>query len=779
MIMQTVRLVLRPVNSIGSFRAVLNGVLVLALLVQLMAPGIAATNATTLNLTLNPHRNIFTQLYESSLREEPRVRKNLNHLPLNFTVNQGQTDARVKFTARGRGYSLFLTEKEAVLSLQRANSLGSTALRMRLLQANDNPEISGLDQLPIVSNYYLGQDPSQYRENVPHFAKVKYAQVYPGIDLVYYGKQTELEYDFIVAPGANPNVIQMRYSGARQLSLADNGDLIIKTKGGELRQHKPILYQTINGARQEVTGQFVVRQNQVSFAVGAYDTSKELVIDPTLTYSTYLGGFEGDEKAYGIAVPTGCVGACDSYITGEVASLTFPDTNIATGSAGGKDVFVAKMDATGTGVAFMTFIGGTGDDLGKAIKVNAAGQSYVVGQMGSNFVVPGGVTGYVTADPSANNSDGFVARLGAGGNLVNFTYLGGNSHDQVNAVAFNDLNTNVCVTGQTYSSNFPVTGGVHDATWNGGYDVFVSRLNASLGALNYSTFIGGGNMDYGNGIDVLNGLIYVAGNTQSSNFPTTATGFDRTLETAPAVDAFVAKLDPSLPTATELQYSTFLGGKGREYAYGIAVDKAAGPNQGQFYITGRCHAAGASLGTYTQTSTGFPVSSGAIQATQGGYGDVFVTRFNTSGGIVYSTLLGGSDADTAWGIQIIGTTVYIVGETDSSNAGNPFPTTGDRLQDDQPGTDAFVVRIDTTLAGAAGLVFSTYFGGGDLDALDSTDSARGIALAGAEAYIAGFTNSFSTASGGSFPILPAIPYQENLAGGNLGATDCFVTRITP
>ncbi len=786
MTMQTLRVLLRPVNSVCQFRSVLSGALVLALMAQMMAPGIASTNGSSFDFNLKTNSNVFTKFFESSLTNESRVRKNLNQMPMNFTLNQGQNDSRVKFTARGRGYSLFLTSTEAVLSLQRANSLGSTALRMRLFQANDNPAISGLDPLPMVSNYYLGNDPSKFRENVPHFAKVKYAQVYPGIDVVYYGKQQELEYDFIVAPGADPNMIQMKFVGARKLSLADNGDLVINTKGGEVRQHKPIIYQISDGVRQEIAGHFVIEQNRVRFAVATYDETKELVIDPTLTYSTYLGGFEGDEKAYAVAVKSGCTGACDSYITGEAASLTFPDTNLGSTWAGGKDVFIAKMDATGTGVdamnnplVFFTFLGGAADDQGRGIKANAAGQTYVVGLMGSNFVVPGGVTGAVTADPAANNADAFVARLGATGNLLNFTYLGGSGYDQANAIAFNDANTNVCVTGQTYSPNFPITGGVHDNSHNNGYDAFVSRLTANLGTLNYSTFLGGGNMDYGNAIDVFNGLIYVAGNTQSSNFPTTTNGFDRAITGPAPVDAFVAKLDPALPTATELQYSTYLGGNGREYGYGIAVDKAAGPNQGQFYITGRSHAAGANLAGYTNGTLGFPISTSAIQGIQGGYGDVFVTRFNTSGGIVYSTFFGGSDADTAWGIQISGTTVYIVGETDSSNAGNPFPTTGNRFQDDQPGTDAFVARIDTSLAGAAGLVFSTYFGGGDLDSLDSTDSARAIALAGTEAYVAGFTNSVSTASGGSFPILPAIPYQENLASGNLGATDCFVTRLTP
>ena len=770
MTMQTLRSLRSPVNSICQARSVLSGALVLAFLVQLIAPGLAAAKAPSLDFTLHPTTNVFTKFFESSLTDEPRVRKNLNQMPMNFTLNQGQTDARVKFTARGRGYSLFLTPTEAVLSLQRANSLGSTALRMRLLQANDNPAISGLDPLPLVSNYYLGNDPSKYQENVPHFAKVKYAQVYSGIDVVYYGNQNELEYDFVVAPGADPNVIQMNFLGAMKLRVADNGDLVIHTKGGELRQHKPIIYQTNNGVRKDIAGHFVVNRNQVSFAVGAYDTTKELVIDPTLTYSTYLGGFEGDEKAYSVAVPTGCTGGCDSYITGEIASLTFPDTNISGGSAGGKDVFVAKMNPAGTSVAFLTFIGGTGNEHGRGIKADATGNSYLVGVMGSNFVVPGGVTGYQTGDPAANNDDGFVAKLSPTGALVNFTYLGGSGFDQTNGLVLDG--TNVCVTGQTYSPNFP-TLGAYDSTFNNGFDAFVTKLPNNLGALSYSTFLGGGNMDYGNGIDARGGLLYVVGNTQSSNFPTTANGFDRTITGPAPVDAFVARIDPAAG-AGGLQYSTYLGGNGREYGYGIAVNQTSG----QFFITGRSHAAGASLTGYTGTSLGFPVSSSAIQSAQGGYGDVFVTRFNVNGGVVYSTLLGGSDADTAYGIEVNGATVYIVGETDSSNAGNPFPTTGDRFQDDQPGTDAFVARINTNLAGAAGLVFSTYFGGGDIDHLDSVDSARGIAMAGAQAYIAGFTNSYSTASGGTFPIKPAVPYQEDKIGV-LGDFDCFVTRLTP
>ncbi len=541
--MQTLRVLLGSVNSRSCARAALSVIIALALFGQAVTPQFlparfAPRTVQAASFDLNQKNAYLANLLPETPGAKPQVGEALKKMPMNFTLNEGQTDARVKFMARGRGYGLFLTPTEAVMALNKAHSKRATALRMQLLQANPNPEITGLDKLPTVSNYYVGNDPKQYREAVPHFAKVKYTQMYPGIDVVYYGNQQQLEYDFIVAPGADPNVIKMKFAGARKLRVADNGDLVISIKGGELRHHKPIIYQTLNGAREEIAGHFVIaNRNQVSFALGEYDTTKELVIDPTLTYSTYLGGFEGDEKAYAVAVNSTCTGACESYITGSVTSLTFPDTNIPpalpdipSGSTGGTDIFVAKLNATGTILDWYTFIGGTGEEHGRGIKVNTAGQSYVVGIMGSNYMVPAGVTG-LTTDPAPNNEDAFVARLNANGKLVNFTYLGGAGYDQANAIAFNDQNAQVCITGQTYktataATDFPTTPGAYDRSHNGAYDVFVSRLSANLGTLNYSTFIGGFNMDYGNGIDVYQGIMYVVGNTQSAstvpalNFPT-------------------------------------------------------------------------------------------------------------------------------------------------------------------------------------------------------------------------------------------------------------------
>ena len=767
MTMQTLRVLGRRVNATCVFRLNLSVVMVLALVLQSVAPGIAATNVFWPDFRLDPDSNAVTRFFESRLTDEARARQQLNQMPLNFTRNQGQTDARVKFTARGRGYSLFLTPTEAVFSLQRANSLGSTALRMRLLQANDNPAISGLDQLPMVSNYYLGDDPSQFRANVPHFAKVQYAQVYPGIDLVYYGQQQELEYDFIVAPGADPSVIQMKFVGARKLRLADNGDLVISTNGGELRQHKPILYQMHNGVREEVAGHFIVKGNRVRFAVGRYDRTKELVIDPTLVYSTYLGGFEGDEKAHSVAVLAGCTGACHAYITGEVSSLTFPDTTIPVRAARDKDVLVAKINPNGRGATVLTFLGGSGDDHGRGIKVDSSGNIYVVGVMGSNYS-PGGATGFVTADPAPNNDDGFIAKLDPVGTLMHFTYLGGSGQDQVNAIVLDGAD--VCVTGQTFSPNFPTQNAY--ATHNQLFDAFVAKLPGDLSALTYSTCIGGYNNDHGNAIDVYGGVIYVAGDTQSSDFPT-MNAFDRFIAGTAPVDAFVVRINPTALGAASLVYSTFLGGNGREYAYGIVVNQS----NGQSYVTGRSHAARENLAGYRKNSleAGFPITPDAYQFEQGGYGDVFVTRFNTAGtNLLYSTFLGGAEADTAYSIALNGATVYLVGETASSN----FPTVAP-LQGNQPGTDAFVVRLNTNTAGVPGLIFSTYFGGGKWNMFDSTDSARGIVLAGAQMYIAGFTNSTSEALGGTFKIAPAVPYQENLAGSSLRGTDCFIIRLAP
>ena len=614
----------------------------------------------------------------------PEAQPTLSQMPLSFERNDGQTDARVQFTARGQGYQLFLTPPEAILGL------GKTALRMKLVGANAAPKIAGEDQLTTVSNYYLGNDPSKFRTGVPHFAKVKYDDVYPGIDLVYYGKDQQMEYDFIVAPNVDPNVIKMNFSGANSLALDANGDLLIATKGGVLRQHKPVLYQVINGTRQTVAGSFVIHQNQVRFAIGDYDRTHELVIDPTLNYSTYLGGYEGDEKGYAIALD----GSSNAFLTGEVGSASFPDVGITGSSSGGQDIFVAKLNSGGTGVSFYTFIGGSGDESGQGIALDSSGNVFVAGAFGTTSFAPG-VSGYVTSDPSTTTDDAFVLKLNSSGALQNFTYLGGNGLDKANGIAV-DSSSNVFVVGQTASSNFP-TASAYDSTSNGQADVFVAKLNSSLGTLSYSTYIGGSNNDYGTALALQSSYIYLTGYTQSSGFPTNS-AFDNTITGSAPVDAIVVKLDPSAGTSG-LTYSTFLGGNGREEGRGIAVNSS-----GEAFVTGRAHSAGQDISDtgdpnypYTASSTTFPLTSSAYQETQAGGGDVFVTRLNSSGnGLTYSTLLGGGDADTGYAIALDGNVAYVTGETDSGTCSGctAFPTKNNSgLQNDQTGTDAFVSRL--------------------------------------------------------------------------------------
>ena len=293
------------------------------------------------------HGNKFLVVYHVQIsRNRLTSQKTLNARPMSFVANDGQDDSHVKFTSRGRGYNLFLTADEAVMTLQKS-AKQSSVLRMKLLGANEAPEISGESLMPMVTNDYTGKDSSTHRANIANYAKVKYSQVYPGIDAVYYGNQQQLEYDFIVAPQSDPNLIRMQFTGATKLRLADNGDLMITTDGGELRHHAPVIYQNVNGDRQTVKGSFVLKGNEVSFAVENYDHAKELIIDPTLNYSTYVGGYNGDEKAYSIAVANcGGTAICDAYITGEISSTQFPDTTIST-APHDQNVFVAKLSSDG------------------------------------------------------------------------------------------------------------------------------------------------------------------------------------------------------------------------------------------------------------------------------------------------------------------------------------------------------------------------------------------------------------------------------------------------
>jgi beta-propeller repeat-containing protein/HYR domain-containing protein len=686
-----------------------------------------------------------------------KVQEAYGKLPLHFEANQGQTASQVKFLSRGSGYTLFLTPTEAVLGLKQAKGKDSlratrhalreydlTVLRMKIEGANPSPRASGLDPLPGIVNYFLGNDPAKWRTNVPTYARVGYQDIYPGIDLVFYGNQRQLEYDFVVRPGADPSSITLNFQGADRVEVDAQGDLVLYTAAGTIRQRKPLIYQEVDGVRTEVQGGYVLRdRHRVTFQVAAYDISQPLVIDPVL-FSTYLGG-SGFDEGFGIAVDAGG----NAYVTGFTGSTNFPTTEGAfdTGFNGSfDDVFVTKLNPAGTALVYSTFLGGNGFDEGYGIAVDTGGNAYVTGLTGStNFPTTAGA--FQTT--LGGGVDAFVTKLApTGAALVYSTYLGGSGFDEARGIAA-DASGNAYVTGQSNSNDFPTTAGAFQTTL-GGVDavVIVAKLNpAGAGAadLVYSTYLGGSGFGKGRGIAVdAGGNVYVTGQNFSSDFPTTAGAFQTTF--GGSGEAFVAKLNPAGAGAADLLYSTYLGGSGFDEGFGIAVDTIPTPN---VYVTG-----------FTSSSD-FPTTVGTFDTTLGGEQDAFVTKLNPAGtgtaDLVYATYLGGSENDESRGIAVDADgNAYVTGGTFSSD----FPVTNSAFDTTLGGfEDAFVTKLNPT---GATLVYATYLGGSD------NDESRGIAVdAGGNAYVTGgtFSSDFPTAEGA---------LQTTLGG----VEDAFVAKIT-
>jgi hypothetical protein len=648
-------------------------------------------------------------------------------LPLHFEHNQGQIDSSVRFLARGSGYSLFLTPDEAVLTLKNRRVSDAAVVRMTLPGGTPAPAVTGRDQFPGKVNYFVGHDPAQWRTNIPTYARVHYRDVYPGIDLAYYGNQGRLEFDFLVAPGADPGRIRMSFEGARDIRIDPDGDLILPVPGGDLRQHAPVVYQDAPGARRQIAARYVMTgEREVGFELGLYDQALPLVIDPILTYGTYLGG-DGVDEGTDIAVDAdGSV-----YVTGQTGSTNFPATALAfdTDANGGTDVFVTKLDATGSTLIYSSYLGGTANDVGNGIAVDEAGSAYVTGVTFSfDFPLAGAF------DAIRDAQEAFVTKLApSGSSLVYSSYLGGSGADTANDIAV-DAGLSAYITGQTFSGDFPLRG--FDTSLGGANDAFVTKLNRAGSGIEYSTYLGGGGTEIGRGIAVdAHFSAHVTGQTLSSDFPTTVDAFDTTL--AGGRDAFVTKLDPAGAT---LVYSTYLGGTSIEDGNDIALDGA-----GNAHVTGQ-----------TSSGTGFPVTPGAVQPQHGGGADAFVTTLDVQGGLLSSTYLGRTGTDNGIAIAVDrGGNASVTGETSSNN----FPVTADAVDRTYDGAvDAFV----TTLGRAAGsFLFSTYLGG------RGRDAGNGIALdAAGSLYVTGFTAS------ADFPV-DAAAFDTALEGSQ----DAFVVKI--
>ncbi len=638
---------------------------------------------------------------------------------LAFEPNQGQADPQVRYLARGPGYSLLLTSHEAVLARP------GSPLRLRFAGANPAPRTAPLDPLAAYSQYYLGS----FHARVPRYGRVRYEQIYPGVDVIYYSRRGNLEYDLALAPGADPSRIRLEFDGARRIRLSADGDLLVETPGGVVRQHRPAVSQD----GRPIAGEYaLLGKRQVGFRLGAYDRSRPLLIDPILRFASLLGGAE-DDSAAGVALDPGG----NVYIVGTTTSTNFPlfPPNQPR-PRGGKEIFVTKLNAAGGGIAFSTYLGGSGDDVAAGAAVDPSGSLYLIGTTNSsNF--PGAGSGL------RGGSDALVARVDPSGALISASYLGGDGHDTGAAIAIDSAGS-AYVTGTTNSSNFPTSSGAFKTFTNGQADVFVAKLGGSSGSLSYSTYLGGNDSDQGFGIAVdASGSAYVTGVTNSPNFPVVGAhqatcAPSLTPFTSPCADAFVTRLNPN---GTGLLFSTFLGGRGSDLGRVVAVDPA-----GNAYVAG------------VTNSTNFPLQ-GPLQSTfLLGPQDLFLAKFSPTGALAYSTYLGGSGDDFPGGIAADAAgNAWVTGFTSSPNfpTVNPLPGRGTCPS---PCADIFVTEMNPS---GSALLFSTFLGG------SGTDRANAIALDSlGAAYVVGETNS------PNFPVTTGA-FQVNPGG----RTDAFLVRI--
>jgi uncharacterized protein (TIGR03437 family) len=657
-------------------------------------------------------------------------------MPLVFEPNRGQAAPDVRYLAHGNGFMLFLTDTEAVLKAG-----GNDPVRMRLAGANLRQPAQGLEATGGVSNYLVGNDKSLWRTNIPQYRSVRYRNVYDGVDELFYGDRGQLEYDLSVAPGADPSHILMEYDGARSIRVNDVGDLVLETDTGDLRIRRPLVYQTDrSGNRSVIEARFrLAGPKRASFLLARYDRKRPLIIDPTVTFSTYLGGSFSD-TASAIAVDS----SGNTYVTGHAGSRDFPTKNPlqpSNNGSGSADAFITKINPAGTALIYSTYLGGSVGAQTNAIAVDTAGDVYVAGVTTSqdfptqNAIQPSAKTGRGTA---------FLSKLNPSGSAFVFsTYFGGSGSDNALGLAL-DSAGNVYLCGVTRSSDFPVKNGFQ-STYKGTNGLstngFVSKVSADGSTLVYSSYIGGSGYDGGGGgTDTANaiavdgaGNAYLAGHAVSVNFPVlsplqplspnqTKSGVVRT--------GFVAKVAPT----GSLVYSTFLGGSSVDSANGIAVDSAA-----DVFVTG------------TTQSGDFPLKNALYSAT-GVSPNVFVTKINPAGSaLLFSTYLAGQ-AGSAIALDISGN-AYVAGYTTNIKfpVQNPVQTVF---------TGQGAGFVSALLADGSALIYSTFVGGGG-------DSVAALAVDTAgNAYAAGDANNTQ---------LPAFPgaFQTKLNG----TTNAFVLKL--
>ena len=708
---------------------------------------------------------------ETVSADAAEFRKNdYGKMPVLFEQNQGQTGKATKFVSRQSGYTLFLTETEAVFQLRISDSgfrnekenpktkrekTKTDVLKMKFAGANPKPQIEGEAEAVTKTNYYIGKNRF---ENVSNYRRVNYRNLYDGIDAVFYGNaKNQLEYDFNVAPNADPNKIRLNFDGAQNLSIDAGGNLVIKTENAELVQQKPFAYQIIGGEKRAVEVKYFINEkseirnpkSEIGFALGAYDRNLPLVIDPVLDYLTYLGGSAVD-RADSIKVDA----AGNAYIVGATSSLDFPTPNSR--NNGTFAVFVSKIDPDGANVLYTTFLDGDDEDgiaiafdIGfrkNDIAIDASGNAYIAGLTASRDF-PVTANAYQTVLQCERSfgfciitEEAFVTKLNAQGAIVYSTFLGGKQHDFASGIAV-DSSGRAYVTGTTASGlTFPTKNayqgtGIFASATN---DAFLTVFNAAGSDIIYSTGLGGNEDDFAFDIalDAANNA-YITGETDSSNLPTKNAA---QAAKSSGFDAFVAKFNPFQSGEASLVYSTFLGGGGTDKGLGIAV---AGSTTTVTGVTG---------------STNFPLLNAFDTTNQ--VNEAFITQYNSSGTMLNSTFLGGADQDEGTDVAPgSGGTIFVTGSTLSSNfpLALPFQSTlrGQR--------DAFVVKVRFGTNNNPGVSSASYLGG------VGSDQGRGIAVRGNFIFLVGSTASNNLLTTGGV-IKPT-------SGANATNTDGFVAKI--
>jgi len=674
------------------------------------------------------------------------ARAALARLPLRFEANQGQFDPTVRYAARTSAYSLALTANGASFLFP-----GSPRISLSLPGSAASPAIVAQEPIPARTEYMVGRR-QNWHTGIASYSRIRYSSVYPGVDLVFYGKETQLEYDFVLQPGADPNVIRLQFSSGADLSVTPDGDLALDTPGGRILQHKPAIYQDSPGAtRRTVSGRYtLLADGTVGIQVDSYDHSQPLVIDPTITYATLLGGGAVETMA-GMKIRNGLL-----YIVGSTASGDWTQKTTDNNYNSGVDCFIEIINIATPGnytLKYFSYVGGSSDDFPLGMDVDASGFIYLAGYTTStDFPSQGNVlTGMVQGNTSlqagnATANAGFLSKVdpnaaGTGNSLVFSTFLNGTlGNDQAEGVAAGP-NGIAYVIGTTKSADFPITANAYAASLYGPSDCFLAQVDTINDVLLYSSYFGSELDDDGKAIALgANGLVYYAGSTDGTQFPVAGPAFNQL--TSGNYDVVLGAFDLTKSGVDTLVYGTYFGGSDIDQVNAMTLD-----GKGHMILTG-----------YT-LSADFPITAlTAVQAKNRGNGDVFLSLLDltkpASGFVLYSTYLGGSDGDVGYGVTADSAGhLYVTGYTMSPNF--PIPANGSAPQPTWGGgIDMFIARINPATAGLAGLDYATYIG------LDNTIVGCCLAVGpDGSLFVGGYTEGY-------LPLLPGYtPLQSNFGGG--------------